>query len=63
MGPSLASAQQPDRRAQAPMGTEVPASEEKAPNTGRVSLGLGVDWVSAWPQAILFLRTPHTQST
>ena len=48
MGPSLASAQQPDRRAQAPMATEVPASEEKAPNTGRISLGLGADWASAY---------------
>jgi hypothetical protein len=36
MGASLSSA------------AEAPAGEEKAPNTGRVSLGLGVDWASAY---------------
>jgi hypothetical protein len=48
VGPSLVSAQQADLRAQAPMATEGPASEEKVPNTGRVSLGLGADWASAY---------------
>ena len=28
--------------------TGAPASEDKAPNTGRVSLGLGADWASAY---------------
>jgi hypothetical protein len=36
MGASLAAA------------AEAPAGEEKAPNTGRVSLGLGADWASAY---------------
>jgi hypothetical protein len=27
---------------------EVPADEEKTPNTGRVTLGLGADWASAY---------------
>jgi hypothetical protein len=45
VGLSLASAQQTEMRAQA-SGTS--ASEEKPPNTGRVSLGLGADWASAY---------------
>ena len=45
MGPSLASAQQTEMRAQA---SGASASEEKPPNTGRVSLGLGADWASAY---------------
>jgi hypothetical protein len=47
-GPSLASAQQTDRQAQGLAATGVPAEEVKAPNTGRVSLGLGADWASAY---------------
>ena len=47
VGPSLASAQQTDTQAQGPAATGVPADEVKAPNTGRVSLGLGADWASA----------------
>jgi hypothetical protein len=47
-GPSLASAQQTDREAQGPAATEGPADDIKAPNTGRVSLGLGADWASAY---------------
>jgi hypothetical protein len=45
-GPSLVSAQPIERRVQAATG--VPAGEETAPNTGRVTLGLGVDWASAY---------------
>src|SRR5262245_2308524 len=48
MGPSLVTAQQADLRAQAPAATEGPAGEKQAPITGRVSLGLGVDWASAY---------------
>jgi hypothetical protein len=48
LNPSRASAQPLERRAQAPAATEMPASAEKAPNTGRVSLGLGADWASAY---------------
>ena len=44
-GPSLVSAQQTEMRAQA---SGASASEEKPPNTGRVSLGLGADWASAY---------------
>jgi hypothetical protein len=48
VGPSPASAQQTDTQAQGPAATGVPADEVKAPNTGRVSLGLGADWASAY---------------
>ncbi len=44
-GPSLASAQETEMRAQAAGAS---ASEEKPPNSGRVSLGLGADWASAY---------------
>ncbi len=44
-GPSLTSAQQTEMHAQA---SGASASEEKPPNTGRVSLGLGMDWASAY---------------
>ena len=44
-GPSLVSAQQDEMRAQA---SGASASEEKPPNTGRVSLGLSTDWASAY---------------
>ena len=47
-GPSLASAQQTEMRAQAPGATAAPEDEDKAPNTGRVSLSLGADWASAY---------------
>jgi hypothetical protein len=46
--PALVSAQQIDRLAQASMAGETSATEEKPPNTGRVSLGLGADWASAY---------------
>jgi hypothetical protein len=46
MGASLVSAQQIESRVQAATG--VPVGEERAPNTGRVTLGLGADWASAY---------------
>jgi hypothetical protein len=46
--PPLASAQQTDMQAQGPAYTEPSAAEDKGPNTGRVSLNLGADWLSAY---------------
>ena len=48
VGPSLASAQQTHVQAQGSAATAEAAGEEKSPNTGRVSLGLGADWASAY---------------
>src|SRR5262245_18245174 len=48
VGPSLASAQQTHVQAPGAAATAEPAGEEKSPNTGRVSLGLGADWASAY---------------
>src|SRR5262245_44197102 len=47
-GPSLASAQPTDWPTQGPATAGQPTTEEKPPNTGRLSLGLGVDWASAY---------------
>jgi hypothetical protein len=41
-------AEQLDRRVQASSTATEAASADKAPNTGRVSLGLGMDWASAY---------------
>jgi hypothetical protein len=48
MAPPLASAQQTEIQTQGPAATEAPASEDKGPNTGRLSLNLGADWASAY---------------
>jgi hypothetical protein len=48
VGPSLAAAQQTDMQPQGPAATAAPESDDKPPNTGRVSLTLGADWVSAY---------------
>jgi hypothetical protein len=47
-GSSPALAQQTDWRAQAAGATALSEAEDKAPNTGRVSLSLGADWASAY---------------
>jgi hypothetical protein len=47
-GPSLAAAQQTDVQTQGPADTAAPTGEGQSPNTGRVSLGLGADWASAY---------------
>jgi len=43
VGPSLAAAQQTEMPPQGPAATAAPAEDSKGPNTGRVSLGLGLD--------------------
>jgi hypothetical protein len=48
VGPSLAWAQQTDMQTQGPAASTARGGEEKGPNTGRVSLGLGADWASAY---------------
>ena len=47
-GPSLASAQQTDGKRRDRRPRRCPQTTVKAPNTGRVSLGLGADWASAY---------------
>src|SRR5262245_26729800 len=46
--PSRLWAQPSERQAQAPAAPGDAASAEQPPNTGRVSLGLGADWASAY---------------
>lgn len=46
--PPLASAQQTDAQTPGAATTEALAGEETGPNTGRLSLNLGADWVSAY---------------
>jgi hypothetical protein len=47
-GPSLASAQQTDMQTHGTAASAAVGGEEAAPNTGRLSLGLGADWASAY---------------
>src|ERR671923_982271 len=48
VGPSPAAAQQSDMQTQGPAATAAPVDDSKGPNAGRVSLGLGMDWASAY---------------